>query len=107
MRDSFVPTMTHQLLFSSIIFLAAIEIFISLQMPSFTNPLRHEDIVGSRDKGIENDMQWLDTTGINLTEIRGDPISCRDVIYTADTRLPNGEISIVNASWAALSHIVS
>ena len=48
----------------------------------------------------------VDTTGVALHDSRGDASTCRDVIYAADSRVPDGGGSIVDASWGALSFAV-
>lgn len=51
--------------------------------------------------------RWpVDTTGVDLYDSRGDVSTCRDVIYTVDSRAPDDGGSIVNASWGALSFVV-
>lgn len=54
----------------------------------------------------EDDMQWMNTTGITLLETEGDPTTCKDVIYMADNRSPTENTSHVYPSWKALSYIV-
>ena len=54
---------------------------------------------------IEEDMPWMNKTGVTLSRILGDPTTCTDVIYTADNRLLTDKTSFVTASWESLAHV--
>jgi hypothetical protein len=78
------------------------------------NPLKHyRDDRGSSKKTSERkvhnynpDFSWMNTSGIVLSLVEGDPDACTDVIYTADTRLPHARNkTYIDASWDSLSII--
>lgn len=65
------------------------------------------------EESTEAAFEWMDTTGVTLTSIVGDPTTCKDVIFTGDSRDPfalTGEASsghkIVNQVWRTMSSIV-
>eukprot|EP00985_Skeletonema_marinoi_P008275 scaffold3705_cov159-Skeletonema_marinoi.AAC.1 len=52
------------------------------------------------------DFSWMNTIGNALSLVEGNPDVCTDVIYTADTRLPQQvNRTITDASWDSLSII--
>jgi hypothetical protein len=58
-----------------------------------------------------SEWSWMDTSGISIVRLHGNPSKCKDVIYTGDTRLPllpelKEKDSFVHAAWEILSHIV-
>jgi galactosyl transferase GMA12/MNN10 family len=58
----------------------------------------------------EIDWSWMNTSGIVLKYIHGDPNSCKDVIYTGHTNDPMGEgqnHTVSAASWKGLSYAVN
>ncbi|MGK3738333.1 MAG: hypothetical protein ACI90V_005180 [Bacillariaceae sp.] len=72
---------------------------------------------------IYQSFSWMNTTGVTLSHIQGDPTTCTDVIYTGNSRNPfksttviddeneNDEqddegATIVRNGWKSLAHIV-
>jgi len=64
-------------------------------------------------------LTWMNTSGVTLSHIQGDPTSCKDVIYTGNTRNPfksstidddndknENDSTIVRKQWKSLAHIV-
>ena len=55
---------------------------------------------------------WMDTTGVTLSNIQGDPTACKDVIYTGHTRDPyeatdeERDSDMIAVVWKSMSHIV-
>jgi hypothetical protein len=55
---------------------------------------------------------WMDTTGVTLSNIQGDPTACKDVIYTGHTRDPyeateeENDSDMIAHVWKSMSHIV-
>ncbi|CAB9513083.1 expressed unknown protein [Seminavis robusta] len=57
----------------------------------------------------KNDWSWINTSGVVLSHIQGDPTRCRDVIYTGDSRDPataNQENDYVHETWKGMAHVV-
>jgi hypothetical protein len=57
----------------------------------------------------ETEWSWMNTSGITLRHIQGDPTSCQDVIYTGHTHDPmtSDLDDFVHASWKGFSHAVN
>mmetsp|Transcript_34569 Transcript_34569/g.81500 ORF Transcript_34569/g.81500 Transcript_34569/m.81500 type:complete len:379 (+) Transcript_34569:221-1357(+) len=62
---------------------------------------------------IDSVFPWMNTTGITISHIQGDPTMCTDVIYTGDSRQPFGSKSddgkgstLVREGWKSLAHLV-
>lgn len=61
-------------------------------------------------------MPWMNTTGVTLSHIQGDPTMCKDVIYTGDSRDPfqnfdvegddESETNVIKVGWKSLAYIV-
>ena len=79
----------------------------TLRFPNIISPAVKSVTVthdGKLQLPVEDDMQWIDTTGITMLKSHGNQTACIDVIYTADNRSPTGE-TFVSASWESLSYV--
>lgn len=88
---------------------------LSLDIESIRNRLDNSDILSKErvlnSKNIEFD--WIDTTGVSLTNIQGDPTMCNDVIYTGHSLDPMGaartdekDQSMISSGWESMAHLV-
>ncbi len=56
-------------------------------------------------------FDWMDTTGVTLSRVVGNPSTCKDVIYTGDNRDPFGterteSEEIIYRGWKSTAHVV-
>ena len=66
----------------------------------------------SKKKSSSTAFAWMDTAGVTLSHIQGDPTTCKDVIYTGHTRDPfemteeESGSDMIAQVWKSMSHIV-
>eukprot|EP00531_Pseudo-nitzschia_arenysensis_P015308 CAMPEP_0116136138 /NCGR_PEP_ID=MMETSP0329-20121206/11561_1 /TAXON_ID=697910 /ORGANISM="Pseudo-nitzschia arenysensis, Strain B593" /LENGTH=365 /DNA_ID=CAMNT_0003630979 /DNA_START=157 /DNA_END=1250 /DNA_ORIENTATION=+ len=58
-----------------------------------------------------NEFDWMDTTGVTISRVVGNPSKCKDVIYTGDNRDPFGTSrsdaeEMIYKNWKSTAHIV-
>jgi len=58
-------------------------------------------------------FDWIDTDGVTLSHIQGDPTTCKDVIYTGHTLDPfpaagedKGSSEMVTRTWESMAYII-
>ena len=49
--------------------------------------------------------KWMDTSGVSLFSVQGDPTKCKDVIYSADTRDPYSDVEWLSKGIESMEYI--
>eukprot|EP00535_Pseudo-nitzschia_heimii_P006799 CAMPEP_0197184386 /NCGR_PEP_ID=MMETSP1423-20130617/9775_1 /TAXON_ID=476441 /ORGANISM="Pseudo-nitzschia heimii, Strain UNC1101" /LENGTH=377 /DNA_ID=CAMNT_0042635183 /DNA_START=80 /DNA_END=1213 /DNA_ORIENTATION=- len=90
---------------------------LSINVESIRNRLGYSGFLSEgKDRSMKNfkfEYDWIDTAGVSLTNIQGDPTVCNDVIYTGHTLDPFGATAIdeqnqdmISKGWEGMAHIV-
>jgi hypothetical protein len=64
------------------------------------------------DLNVQQQFTWMDTTGVTLSHIQGDPSTCADVVYTGSSLDPfntnrddENQTRIIQHGWKSLTHL--
>mmetsp|Transcript_93727 Transcript_93727/g.190823 ORF Transcript_93727/g.190823 Transcript_93727/m.190823 type:complete len:382 (-) Transcript_93727:48-1193(-) len=96
----------------SVLILLLAAYILSLDLVYFENfLLGSQEFAPAESRDEPAVFSWMNTDGVVLSHIQGDPTICTEVIYTGNSRDPfvagdDSEAEIVIKGWKALAHIV-
>lgn len=86
---------------------------LSIDLETIQKGLGYAPFKDNNDSTIQvSHYPWIETDGVTLSQIVGNPSVCKDVIYTGDSRDPFGAtvedkgIRMIKSGWKGTSHLI-